>query len=287
MSSLLIFTQIHIFTNKIKNLESNWKRLFYLLNIKNKCYILDILYIFTYPVLFVVLSQTSHRCIKMHSLLFTYRLSNSISRFSKHPSFEAIRLLSLYWIHRYISYKFKPIRIDRYLYKFEAIQSVSNPITTCSPITYPVVRHGEHVATSVDDDFPVAWFLFNADREIDAARWMSRVRRTQTDPSRSFPTCRRRRSLPPPVINTQGISSILAFPSFYLALLIPLSRQSIDKRTFSLSFHADLWIFSQVRVKLQNLMNGGNRWRWSIEDDGWRKDCNRVELAEKKLYFRY
>lgn len=29
----------------------------------------------------------------------------------------------------------------------------------CSPITYPAPRHSEHVAGSVDVDFPIVWFL--------------------------------------------------------------------------------------------------------------------------------
>ena len=60
---------------------------------------------------------------------------------------------------------------------------------------------------------------------------MSRLRRTQTDPSRSFPTCRRRRSLPPPVISTQGISSILAFPSFQLCEFPYRSNQPIKEHS--------------------------------------------------------
>lgn len=72
-------------------------------------------------------------------------------------------------------------------------------------------------------------------------RWMARLRPTPTDPSRSFPTCRRRRSLPPPTgQRTRGTTRYLgvfpfsslplhSFDHFKEILLLPRSTNE-EKR---------------------------------------------------------
>lgn len=62
-------------------------------------------------------------------------------------------------------------------------------------------------------------------------RWMARLRPTPTDPSRSFPTCRRRRSLPPPTgQRTRGTTRYLGvFPFSSL----PLHSSIILRKSFS------------------------------------------------------